>query len=296
MAEAPSPDPALLTGLRKAKVGPLPLQEKGAVGGMFPKGKAGEPLAKHAQQEGLVEEVKEKREVTTTSRGKSKTTTKDVVIGWGLTPAGLQYLADADSPKAALEALLPYVQKLAGPTAQPTTDFTAFAGTVDKATRECVSAIEKAFAGLRADVLRAVAPSNGAALDPAPILAALTTALSRIESPTIKPPVVAKQPDPTPKPAPDSAGAVTDEIVSFVATWTREKTVGPPLDAIMKHLRVSHPQLTVGAFHDALRRLVGANPPSIKLSGWSKTIHELPDPELALFVKHTVMYYAHSPQ
>jgi hypothetical protein len=87
--------------------------------------------------------------------------------------------------------------------------------------------------------------------------------------------------------------SATDEIVAFVTNWAREKTVGPPFDEIMKYLKGRHPNLTVGAFHDALRGLANATPPRLRLSGWSKTIHELPDPELALFVKHTVTYYAH---
>ena len=60
MADTPAHDLALLAGLRKAKGGPLSLQEKGGaspVAGMFPKGNAGKPLAERAQKEGLVEEV-----------------------------------------------------------------------------------------------------------------------------------------------------------------------------------------------------------------------------------------------
>ena len=55
-------------------------------------------------------------------------------------------------------------------------------------------------------------------------------------------------------------------------------------------LRGGHPEMTAGTFHDALRRLDRDG--RIKLGGWPKSINDLPEPELALFVRHKVVYYA----
>ena len=148
--------------------------------------------------------------------------------------------------------------------------------------------------------LPASAPVPPTTADPGPVLSAIEVALTKLkaEPKVIKIPVADDQASnstskPTTSPPPDTTTAVTDDIVEFVTNWARDKTVGPPFDEIMKHLRARHPGLTVGTFQDALRKLANANPPRLKLSGWSKTIHELPEPELALFIKHTVTYYAH---
>jgi hypothetical protein len=147
------------------------------------------------------------------------------------------------------------------------------------------------------DAIRASTHAPPISTDHTPVLSALQTVLGQLkaEPKVIRVPVMNNQAiaPPSLNPKPDIDAAIADEIVTFVTNWAREKTVGPPFDAIMTHLRVRHRELTVGAFHDALRRLATATQPRLELSVWSKTIHELPEPELALFVKHKVMYYAH---
>jgi hypothetical protein len=54
---------------------------------------------------------------------------------------------------------------------------------------------------------------------------------------------------------------------------------------------VKFPRLTIGAFHDALRRLADGG--RLRLSGWPKILDDVPDPQLALFVSSKVTYSAH---
>jgi hypothetical protein len=237
------------------------------------------------------------REVAAPSeKGKNKAV---LVVYAIITEPGARRVAEASGTqdvKTILESLRGVVEKLGTPPAQR--DTTAIRTAIENATATCVNAINAAFGSLRGEVLAALSDGRQSSTDPAPILAALRVALSKVEPTIVKVPVIGEQSTLTPllPTKPETGIAVANEIVAFVADWTREKTVGPPFDVIMKHLRVRHPHITIGEFHDALRRLTGAHTPRLKFSGWSKTIHELPDPELALFAKHTVMYYAHLSQ
>jgi hypothetical protein len=142
----PDTDPAILAGLRKALAGPLPLQVKGAADGLFPAGQKGKPLATTAVAKGWLAERKELR-----TTGAKRKTQKEVVVGWELTDAGRQHLAEADSPKPILEALLPVLHRIAdrpvAPPAGPSTE--SFGRAVADATATCVRAIEESFAKLQ---------------------------------------------------------------------------------------------------------------------------------------------------
>jgi hypothetical protein len=287
MDDVTQADPVLLFGLRKALDGPLPLQSRGRADGIFPAGRSGAPHAEKAKQTRWVEEVFEEREVTRTSKGRTTTTKKKVSVGWKITEAGRMYLAEADSPKPLLEALLKEVRRL-GQSAPPSpVDSTAFVVEVERANRECLTAVEKAFAGLQKDLqaaflgmqqaVVAAIPKPPPAPEPGPTLRMVEEAVKRIDASP-----VSSSPPTT---------SIDEEIVSFVQTWAREKSVGPPFDVLMKDLKQRRVDLSIGEFHNALRSLERKG--RIKLSVWSKSIPELPEPELALFVTHKVMYYAH---
>jgi hypothetical protein len=262
-----STDPLILA-LGAAVAGPKLLVSKGGkspVEGIFPSGKKGKELVDRALAEGYLTRKEER-----VKSGRSTTTQVYGVI----TEKGMRAFASLNSPKDALTALVPAVTKLSNTSAaDPAKIITA----IETATAKCVGTISNALAALREEVLQAMTAAD--ALAPAPILAALSTALAKVEA--------------APAAASTDPARVADAIVEFVTDWARERTVGPPFDALMKHLRGLFPHITPGEFHDTLRRLASANPPRIKLSVWSKTQHELPEPELALFIKHTVTYYAH---
>jgi len=63
-----------------------------------------------------------------------------------------------------------------------------------------------------------------------------------------------------------------------------------PLPELWRHARSSHPALTLGRFHDLLRRL--HEEAKIYLHPWTGPLYELPEPACALLVGHEIAYYA----
>jgi hypothetical protein len=59
---------------------------------------------------------------------------------------------------------------------------------------------------------------------------------------------------------------------------------------LYRRAQAAAPGLTIGAFHDALRRLRDAG--SIHLHPWTGPLYALPEPPLALLVGHEIAYYA----
>jgi hypothetical protein len=281
VAKSVSPDEALLAGLRKAVEALPAVKPLAGTGGVFPGGAKGKELADRAIAQGLLT-AKDER-VTSGKRS------KNVVFGV-LTEKGLRRVVDAASPKAALEALLPAVQALGRQPAPPAPE--PFRAELSRATATCVDAIKQAFAKLEGEVLKALAPPAALSVGPGVVLNALQHALERVEDPVF--PVVAPEPSgPDPKAILTSVPnpSVEEAIVAFVNGWAREKTVGCQFDVLWNHLREPYPELTVGVFHDSLRKLHDAG--RIRLGGWARMLDDLPQPQLALFVSSKVMYYAH---
>jgi hypothetical protein len=63
-----------------------------------------------------------------------------------------------------------------------------------------------------------------------------------------------------------------------------------PLPELFRRVRGATPGLTVGAFHDALRRLHDAE--RVYLHPWTGPLYDLPEPACALLVGHEIAYYA----
>ena len=63
-----------------------------------------------------------------------------------------------------------------------------------------------------------------------------------------------------------------------------------PLPELFRHARLSSPGLTIGHFHDGLRRLLDAG--HIYLHPWTGPLYALPEPPYALLVGHEIAYYA----
>lgn len=289
MPKPPTSDDPLMEALRAAMQGPKRLVGAGGknpVPGLFPSGKKGEAIADSAVADGYFDRTEEAVKV-------GKKTTK-VAVGT-ITEKGIRAYVERHSPKEALTALLPAVQRLGESTPQRP-DTARIVATIEASTAECVNAIKAAFAELSSSVVKAVAPAGGAAIDPAPILAALTAALSKVEPIVVSAPAAApaQPPEPqpmssAPAPKPTDESAVAEEIVSFVTHAANERTVGCDFVELFDHLKAKHPGLSIGTFHDALRALDQAG--RIRLKDWPRMQDDIPRPELALFVSHTVMYH-----
>jgi hypothetical protein len=79
-------------------------------------------------------------------------------------------------------------------------------------------------------------------------------------------------------------------IESFVGDWQRQIGAACPFHELYRHLNRDTPGLTIGAFHDLLRKLHHGG--MIRLVVWSAPPDRMPEPGLGLFVSSTLMYYA----
>ena len=65
------------------------------------------------------------------------------------------------------------------------------------------------------------------------------------------------------------------------------------LPQVFERLRVRHPDLTLGQFHDGLRRLQDEK--RIRLAPFTQALATLDDPRNALFLDREVKYYVELP-
>jgi hypothetical protein len=63
-----------------------------------------------------------------------------------------------------------------------------------------------------------------------------------------------------------------------------------PLPELFRHAQQTSPGLTVGQFHDGLRRMLDAG--QVYLHPWTGPLYAIPEPAYALLVGHEIAYYA----
>jgi hypothetical protein len=90
---------------------------------------------------------------------------------------------------------------------------------------------------------------------------------------------------PSPPPAPPDLG---DTIRARLAEWSAAAQAGEdcPLPELYRFVNAG----SIGAFHDALRRLQARG--AVYLHSWTGPLYALPEPTFALLVGHGVAYYA----
>jgi hypothetical protein len=72
-----------------------------------------------------------------------------------------------------------------------------------------------------------------------------------------------------------------------------ENGMDVPLPQLWESIRIHYPRLTLGEFHDSLRRLRTEN--RIHLHAWTGPLQEIPCPDVALMAGHDIAYYASLP-
>jgi hypothetical protein len=113
---------------------------------------------------------------------------------------------------------------------------------------------------------------------------AIHAALKRIEEHLRQP---AAPPFPLSKNGTPSA---EDVVKQMLAGWQRRQPIGDcPLPELLRGVRETLPGLTVGQFHDALRRL--SREGMLSLHPWTGPLYEMPEPETALLTGHEIAYY-----
>ncbi len=89
------------------------------------------------------------------------------------------------------------------------------------------------------------------------------------------------------QPADDPASVCLARLTEWQASGASEDC---PLPELYRRTEPAAPGLTVGGFHDALRRLHDAG--RVYLHPWTGPLHALPEPPFALLVGHEIAYYA----
>jgi hypothetical protein len=79
-------------------------------------------------------------------------------------------------------------------------------------------------------------------------------------------------------------------VVRRLGQWQASGTLDDcPLPDLYRTAREATPSLTIGRFHDGLRRL--HDTAQIYLHPWTGPLYEIPEPALALLVGHEIAYY-----
>jgi hypothetical protein len=80
-------------------------------------------------------------------------------------------------------------------------------------------------------------------------------------------------------------------VMGHLGRWqTSGASEDCPLPELYRQARQSAPQLSIGQFHDGLRRLHDQE--QIYLHPWTGPLYDLPEPPYALLIGHEVAYYA----
>lgn len=89
--------------------------------------------------------------------------------------------------------------------------------------------------------------------------------------------------------APNGSDAWTGAVLTLLDA-RRSALEDCPLPELYRVARQAQPSLSIGRFHDGLRKLHEQE--KIYLHPWTGPLYELPEPALALLVGHEVAYYA----
>lgn len=266
MAKAKPPsDTDIVDGLRQVLDGqPMRGQASGAkVAGIFPSGAAGKKLLSHAVDQGWLEECPDPNPPAKAP--------KTPVVFARITSEGRAWVMGQLSLKPALEAVSEALKQQAATVANEAEG----SSTAEALLANLHVALEEVTRAVRA--VDAEQRQRGAEQ---------ATLLNEVRSLVEQ----AMREDGT---ATSTASPLSPRIAEFVREWHTLHRAGCPFQILFAELQKTEPNLTIGQFHDLLRKEKEAG--RVALSGWSKTIDELPDAKLAMLIPRTVLYYAHPP-
>jgi hypothetical protein len=105
---------------------------------------------------------------------------------------------------------------------------------------------------------------------------------------------VLQQPAPAAAAAPPSANGADTWLATLLSHLARWQAAGAsddcPLPELYRQARQAKPALTIGQFHDGLRRLHEQG--QVYLHPWTGPLYDIPEPPYALLVGHEIAYYA----
>jgi hypothetical protein len=259
----------ILGALSRAAASPdgAPLLAARSGPGLFPATPAGKQAAQRCKDEGWLRALDAEGEAPVAAgdtallvRKKSHTST-DLFV---LTEKGLAWLVGQTSPRQVLE------------------DFVRALEARQTQAADLLASLRRMQAGF--DALKIGAekvldqlPRPGASTDPSESL------LGRFLRFHGEPADSVRKPEATP----DVPGALLARLIEWQPSAAGEDC---PLPELYCRARAAISGLTIGAFHDGLRRLHDAG--QLYLHPWTGPLHALPEPPFALLVGHEIAYYA----
>jgi hypothetical protein len=242
----------------------LPLHGGKAHPGLFPATALGKQAAQRCRDEGYLQPLAD-----TFPADVSPPQKKPGQEPWGLTEKGLAYLLHQVSPRHVLEDFVRALETRQAPLAELLATARAMQATVEALKANAEQVLQR-FAG----------PDNGS-----PATGSLNALFAQFLNET-------KQTAPAePAPATDPPPACGD-LLAPLARWqtTSGAAEDCPLPELFRQGKAAAPGLTIGAFHDELRRLHEIG--KIYLHPWTGPLCDLPEPPYALLVGHEIAYYA----
>lgn len=255
MAKSVSLEEMILEALERTLAAPEPRKLHGtkASPGVFLSSNA---AAKSAAQQcldlGLIEQ-----------RGEQKSKTKSAPL-YGIAPAGVAFLLDHSPVQQALRSTSLGVENL----------------------QQLTGACQRTLAQVQQHL--------------AQLSEVVRTTAARVQPPDVKSLLAAAHKSPAPSaaaPAPGEPGGSLAELqAELLAHLQQQKRQAPlrpvELPQLFRSARSRQPALTLGQFHDALRRLAEAR--RIRLSPFTQAMYQLAEPECAMIIGREIMYYADS--
>ncbi len=261
MAKSAGVEELVLEAIERALADPSPRKLHGSKAnpGIFlASSAAAKAAAQQCLEMGLIAACGEKRT-------KSKVTPL-----YGIAPAGLQYLLEHDPLRQLLAATHDGVTRLAQTSAACQQTLAHVQHQVTKLQEAVQSAASRLQPPNIEKMLAAVSAARGAAAT-VPGAAAGSTAAS--------PPSVA---------APHAELAAA--VVQHLQQHKRQAPLRPlDLPQLFRFAQSRQPALSLGSFHDVVRRLADAG--QLRLSPFTQAMYQLPEPQYALIVGREIMYY-----
>jgi hypothetical protein len=257
----------------------LPLQGGKSASGLFPSNAAGKQAAQLCLQEGYLRSLSPTREpaaggsdgATTTAVKKSKT--KAAPETYTISERGLAYLFQQVSPRQVLEDMVRVLEARQ----QQIDQLSANVGQMQASLQALRKNAEQVLQEVRQPAPFEKDSSPGS-------LSMLFRAFFQQAGQT--PPQQAPQ-----QQGPTSPAGFERNILTALTRWQDSgASEDYPLPELFRQLGQQTPALTIGQFHDLLRRLHDAG--QIALHPWTGPLYDLPEPAHALMNGHTVAYYA----
>ena len=204
-----------------------------------------------------------------TACGEQRTKSK-VTLLYGIAPAGIKYLLEHDPLRQLLAATHEGVTRLA----QTSADCQQTLARVQQQVTRLQEAVQIAASRLQPPNIEKMLAAVSAARDAAatgPEAAAASTAAS-----------------PATSVAPNAE--LASALVQHLQQHKRQAPLRPlDLPQLFRFAQSRQPALSLGSFHDVVRRLADAG--QLRLSPFTQAMYQLPEPQCAMIVGREIMYY-----